>query len=61
MSLPVSDIVAIVGDHHQQLPQISLPGSDIHHFISSDVGTVAAVAALASTLFRPQIDIHNLL
>ena len=28
---------------------------------SSGVGTVAAVAALAATLFRPQINIHNLL
>ena len=27
----------------------------------SGVGTVAAVAALAATLFRPQINIHNLL
>ena len=30
-------------------------------FISSGVGTVAAVAALAATLFRPYINIHNLL
>ena len=28
---------------------------------SSGVGTVAAVAALAATLFRLQINIHNLL
>ena len=28
---------------------------------SSGVGTVAAVAALAATLFRAQINIHNLL
>ena len=27
----------------------------------SGVGTVAAVAALAATLFRPKINIHNLL
>jgi len=25
--------VAIVGDHHQQLPQISLPGGDVHHLV----------------------------
>ena len=29
--------------------------------LCSGVGTVAAVAALAATLFRPQINIHNLL
>ena len=28
---------------------------------NSGVGTVAAVAALAATLFRPKINIHNLL
>ena len=27
----------------------------------SGVGTVAAVAALAATLFRPKMNIHNLL
>ena len=29
--------------------------------VCSGVGTVAAVAALAATLFRPKINIHNLL
>ena len=25
--------VAIVGDAHRQMPQISLPGGDIHHLV----------------------------
>ena len=32
-----------------------------HTMQNSGVGTVAAVAALAATLFRPYINIHNLL
>ena len=34
---------------------------DVCKAIYSGVGTVAAVAALAATLFRPKINIHNLL
>ena len=32
-----------------------------HVELTSGVGAVAAVAALAATLLRPQINIHNLL
>jgi len=27
--------VAVFSDHHQQLPQISLPGGDVHHLVST--------------------------
>ena len=34
--LQVVIFVAIVGDGHQQLPQISLPGGDVHHLVFTE-------------------------
>ena len=31
--------VAIVGDGHRQLPQISLLGGDVHHLVFTVLGT----------------------
>ena len=42
------------------LPSLPCPLA-FYTLVTSGVGTVAAVAALAATLFGPQINIHNLL
>ena len=46
------------------LPDMPVKSDALWHrfdILLSGVGTVAAVAALAATLFRPKINIHNLL
>ena len=56
----VQDCLSVRKDLESSFHRCGGPVRIVQACLCSGVGTVAAVAALAATLFRPQINIHNL-